>query len=158
SGVGRATLPPGDYKLSAALEGRLVGPEVSATILAGKTTTADVSLLLARTLTVSAKDPFGVGMPAKVTVLCVGGPCPFNSETYRRHLLLDSPGGGPAVVGFIPVTGQLALTLPPAEYDVVVSRGPEYSIWPDTWPTIGFRVDLRTADAAANAVLAQVVD
>ena len=159
AGEGKASLAPGTYTLSAALQGRLVGPEVTVTLTAGQPSTATLQLLQARTLNVSVKDPFGLGMPAKVTVLCVNGPCPFSGATYHRHLHLDAPAGGAAEIGYVPVTGQLALTLPPAEYEVVVSRGPEYSIWPDsTWPSSGYRVDLRTSNASVNAVLAQVVD
>jgi hypothetical protein len=157
SGAARATLLPGDYNVSASLEGRLIGPMVRVTIAAGQTSPVTLQLNDARTLSVTLKDPFGAAMPGKVTVLCVNGACPFSADTYKQHYLLDM-AGGPAAVGYIPVTGQLSLTLPPAEYDVVVTRGPEYSAWPDTWPTAAQRIDLRTANDSVAAVLGQVVD
>lgn len=156
---GKASVPlaAGTYTLSASLEGRLVGPQVTATVTAGQSAAATVVLGAAHTLTVTVKDAANAPMPAKVTVFCAGGACPFSVDTYKQHLLFDSNDLGAAAVGFVPVNGQLALTLPPGEYDVVVSRGPEFSTWPDTWP-LGQRVDLRTADQSVAAVLGRIVD
>lgn len=157
AGHARATLAPGDYTLSAGLEGHLVGPAVPFTVTAGGTATAAATLPAARTLTVTVADPVGAPMPGKVTVTCPGG-CAFNADTYQQHVLIDAPVGGAAAIGYVGASGQLALALPPGEYDVVVTRGPEYSAWPDTWPASGARVDLRTADQAVHAVLGHVVD
>ncbi len=158
TGTGRVSLPPGAYTLTPSLEGHLVGAAVPVGVTAGGSHTATVSLLEARTLTVDVADPFGAKMPAKVTVYCAGGSCPFDKDTYKQHYLLDWAGGGAAAQGYVPVSGQLTLTLPPGEYDVVVTRGPEYSAWPDTWPSSGRRVDLRTANQSVSAVLGHVVD
>lgn len=157
-GKASTTLAPGSYTINAALLGRLVGPTASLTITAGQTTQSAVSLNEAHTLTVTVKDAANAPMPAKLVVFCSGGPCPFNEDTYLKHYLLDGAALGAAAVAYVPVSGQLSVTLPPGEYDVVVSRGPEYSTWPDTWPTSGFHVDLRTADATANATLGRIVD
>ncbi|MFZ5446711.1 MAG: CehA/McbA family metallohydrolase [Myxococcota bacterium] len=157
-GKASTSLAPGTYKLSAALPGRLVGPQVTATLVAGQTTQRTVSLNEAHTLTVTVKDAANAPMPAKLTVLCASAPCAFDVDTYKRHLLLDEPDFGAAAITFVPPQGTTTLTLPPGEYDVVVSRGPEFSTWPDTWPTSGHRVDLRTADATVNAVLGRIVD
>ncbi len=158
TGLATAKLEPGTYKVSGSLAGRLVGPQVTVTVAAGQTATGAVVMGEAHQLTVTVKDAAGTPMPAKVTVFCSGGPCPFSAATYAQHYLLESFDMGAASIGFVPVNGQLQLTLPPGEYDVVVSRGPEYSTWPDTWPGAGFHVDLRTADATAAATLGRIVD
>ncbi len=156
-GAGKATLTPGDYKVSASLEGHLVGPELPVTITAGQPSALTLAVNGARRLEVTLKDVAGAASPGKVTVLCAGGPCAFTGATYKQHYLLDVNDRS-AATGYIPISGQLSLTLPPGEYDVVVTRGPEYSAWPDTWPASGSHVDLRTTDGAVNAVVGQVVD
>ncbi len=158
AGVASTQLEPGSYTISASLEGHLIGPQVTVNITAGQTTQQVVSLSEARQLSVTVKDAANVGMPAKVTVFCSPGPCPFNAQTYAQHALIESYDMGAAIIRYVPVNGQVSMTLPPGEYDLVVSRGPEYSTWPDTWPTSGFHVDLRTADGAANATLGRIVD
>ncbi len=158
AGLATTTLAPGSYRVSGALDGRLVGPEVALTITAGQQTQAAVQLLGGHTLTVNVKDGTNAAIPAKVVVFCAAGACRFNADTYLQHYLLEGASQGAALVGYVPPSGQLTVTLPPGEYDVVVSRGPEYSTWPDSWPTSGARVDLRTADGTVSATLGRIVD
>lgn len=158
AGVATTKVAAGSYRISGSLQGRLIGPEATVAVTAGQTATSTLVLGEAHQLTVTVKDAANVPMPAKVMVFCAGGACPFNADTYKQHFLLESNDQGAAAIGYVPVNGQVSLTLPPGEYDVVVSRGPEYSTWPDTWPTSGFRVDLRTADATAAATLGRIVD
>ena len=158
AGIASTTLEPGTYRISGSLRGRLLGPEVMATVTAGQTTPSAVLLGDSHKLTVTVKDAANNPMPAKLTVLCAGGVCPFSASTYAQHFLFENPDLNAATIGFVPVNGQLSVTLPPGEYDVLVSRGPEYSTWPDTWPTSAFHVDLRTADATAAATLGRIVD
>lgn len=158
TGHASTTLAPGSYKLSGSLLGRLVGPEVDVVITAGNTTNSTVVMGDAHTLTVTVKDAANNAMPAKLSVFCSPGPCPFDKNSYLKHYLLDGAALGAAAIAYVPVSGQLSVTLPPGEYDVVLSRGPEYSTWPDTWPTSGYHVDLRTADATASATLGRIVD
>lgn len=158
--AGHATtkLAAGTYTLSGSKQGHLVGPAVTLNVTDGAEATATVVLGEGRTLSVSVRDVAGARIPAKVTVFCAGGACPFNADTYKQHVLLDYPALGSAAIAYVPVNGEATLTLPPGEYDVVVSRGPEYSTWPDTWPASGHRVDLRTANGTVNASLGRIVD
>lgn len=158
--TGHATtkLEAGTYTLSGSKQGHLVGPAVSLTVTAGAEASAAVVLGEGRALNVSVRDVGGARIPAKVTVFCAGGACPFDADTYKQHVLLDYPALGAAAISYVPVSGDATLTLPPGEYDVVVSRGPEYSTWPDTWPASGHRVDLRAADGSVNATLGRIVD
>jgi hypothetical protein len=157
AGVARGTLAPGSYSVSAATLSRLPGAAVSATIAAGTTTTVSATPADGRTLSVTVRDPAGQPSPAKVTVFCQGG-CPFNADSWKQHASRDYPGMGAAAIDYVPVSGQLALTLPPGEYRVVVSRGPEFSTWPDTWPASGHAVDLRSGDATVTATIGRIID
>lgn len=157
AGAGAVKLPPGTYRLSAAKEGRRVGAEVTVTVAAGETKAATLALEPSRSLTVKVADEAGRPMPAKVTVRCAGGSCPFTSEAWKNHLMLEKLPGNPAAVGFVPASGRVDLELPPAPYEVVVSRGPEFNLWPDTYPG-GQAVDLTQADATLDATLTRVVD
>lgn len=158
AGASRVTLPPGEYRASATRAGHAIGPSTTFTITAGQTTPVALTRGEGRRLTVTVKDLANASVPAKVTVFCTPSPCPFNPDTYKQHLLVDKPPMGAAAIGYVPPTGTLTLTLPPGQYEAVVSRGPEYSTWPDTWPTSGMAVDLRTADASLSAVVDRVVD
>jgi hypothetical protein len=157
---GRAStrVPPGTYTVSGALLGRGVGATVQVTVAADSTASGAVVIGEGRTLTVNVRDPAGAAMPAKVTVFCANGPCPINKNTYLQHYLIDAPDFGAAAMLYVPVNGISQVTLPPGEYDVVVTRGPEYSTWPDTWPMRGQRVDLSTADQTLDATLGRIID
>ncbi|MBK7860535.1 MAG: CehA/McbA family metallohydrolase [Archangiaceae bacterium] len=157
-GRGRVDLPTGQYRFTATTEGRLIGPTRELTVTAGTTQTLALELQPVRTLHVSVRDVSGAPSPGKVTVLCHGGPCPFNQDTWKQHFLRDYPQGGAAAIDYVGMTGELDLQLPPGRYDVVVSRGPEYSVWPDTWPNAGQLVELGAADASVQAVVGRVVD
>lgn len=158
--MGRAStqVQAGAYTVTGSLKGRLVGPVASATVTAGGTASATVVLGEGRTLTVNVKDTTGAASPAKLTVLCAGGACPWSYDDYLKHYLIDKPDFDAAVIEYVPVNGIATVTLPPGEYDVLVSRGPEYSVWPDTWPMSAQRVDLRTADQTLMPVIGRIVD
>lgn len=158
AGKGRLSLPPGEYRATASKEGHTIGAPATFTITAGQTTAVALTQGEGRRLTVTVKDLANAAVPAKLTVFCTPAPCPFNKDTWKQHLLIDPPEMGAALVGFVPVTGELSVSLPPGQYEAVVSRGPEYSTWPDTWPMRGAPIDLRTADAALAAVVDRVVD
>lgn len=157
-GKGTIDLPPGTWRFRAATPGRLVGPNVDVVVETGQTKQARVELAPTRKLHVVIKDEAGAPSPGKVTVHCAGGPCPFNQDTWKQHELLDYPGGGAAAVEYVGPTGVLDVQLPPGQYDVVVSRGPEFSVWPDTWPNAGQRVDLQAQDGSVDARVGRIID
>lgn len=158
AGHASAKLKPGAYTLSAALYGRVIGSDVQATVTAGASTDAALGVGDGHTLHVSVRDAAGAPMPAKLTVFCVGGPCAYTADTYRPYFLRDSTNMGAAAVEFVPVSGEVSVQLPPGQYEAVVSRGPEYSTWPDTWPTSGAAADLTAQDVTLNATLGRIVD
>lgn len=112
-------------------------------------------------LTVKVREALGGPMPAKVTVLCTNGPC---AVTRRSLIAFRDVGKDPlpdsiALVGVVGPSGTETFDLPAAQYLVLVSRGPEYSVFPNDYPTSpGAAVDLRAQDVTLNAVLAHVID
>jgi hypothetical protein len=63
-----------------------------------------------------------------------------------------------ALIDLVPPGGTAALTVPPGAYEVVVSRGPEWSIFPDSWPIQGWPVDLTNGDQSVSVTLGHVID
>ena len=154
-------LPIGGYDVSAWGAARVPSAVQRATITADTPSTLNFDLVSPQTLTITVREANGGPMPAKVTVLCPNGPCP----APQRLLVLygDTPKDpmpdSVREIAYVPASGTLTLPLPPGQYLVVVSRGPEYSVFPNTFPTTpGTAIDLRTAPATINAVLARVID
>lgn len=157
-GNARIDLRSGAYRFSAALPGHAVDPPKEIHVPSSGSTEVALTVGRAHTLTIRVEDPFGAPLPAKVTVLCPNGPCPTSSSAYASFWNVEALPSNVAAIGLVPPQGTLALPLPPGDYEVVVTRGPEYSAWPDTWPIQGARVDLTAADQQLEAVLARVVD
>lgn len=156
---GRVTsrLPPGDYALTLGLEGHPLST-VQATVVAEGTVSPTLTLGGSRRLTVNVQDPFGAPLPAKVTVLCAQSPCQFSASQYLKLYELEALPSEVAAIAFVPPHGRLELALAPGEYQLLVSRGIEYSLWPDTAPLRGEAVDLRTQDQTRTATLGRVID
>jgi hypothetical protein len=157
-GSAATDLPPGTYTLHAQRLGHPDAPKQDITVSENGSASAMFTIADTHALTVSLKDPGGAPIPGKVTVLCPLGTCPMPTkaftDTYAGELLASNM----AAVGFVPATGTLTLDLAPGLYQLVVTRGPEYSAWPDTWPAHGFNVDLSQSDAHVDATLAHVVN
>lgn len=154
-------VPVGSFDASAWGPARLPTTPVRATVTADTATTLNFDLVSPQTLTVTVREANGGPMPAKVTVLCTNGPCP---APHRLQVLYGDTPKDPMPdsvreIAYVPAAGTLVLPLPPAQYLVLVSRGPEYSIFPNGFPaTPGVAVDLRTQGASVSAVLARVID
>ncbi|MFT3837754.1 MAG: CehA/McbA family metallohydrolase [Myxococcaceae bacterium] len=157
-GHGHAQLAAGSYTISAATEGRLPTTALPVAISDGGNQTATIALAASHTLTVHITDQSGAPIPGKAAVMCASTPCPFDVDTWKQYILLNSPQNGAAAIGFVPVSGEYSFTLPPGQYVVAVSRGPEYSMWPDTWPNAGAAVDLTSQDQTVTAQLGKVID
>ncbi len=157
-GKARTDLPAGTYRTHAWAPGHAVPALTDVALASTGTTTVPLTLGGSRTLSVTVKDPASQPLPAKVTVLCPSGACAQQSEALRAFAEAETLPSNVAAVAFVPPDGHLELPLPPAAYALVVSRGPEYSLYPDTWPTAGAPVDLTTADQARTVTLARVVD
>jgi hypothetical protein len=164
-GTFTGTLPSDDYQFSAWTPGSV--PTTPKSITVGESGTVQAALDIAATnqLTVSVADVSGSPLPAKVTVSCLPPAgsnvptclAPPSGQQIYRDAARDPVPDGVQAMALVPPTGTLTLPLPPAQYQVTVTRGPQYSIWPLTgYP--GQMVDLTSGNASVNAVLARVVN
>ena len=160
-GTARGDLQTRTFRVSAWAPGHPPTAKQTVTLSEQTPTSLTFDLVPSRALTVSVREANGGPLPAKVTVLCVNGPC----ATPRSKLVLytdvpkDPLPDFIALVGWVGAAGTATFQLPPDQYLVLVSRGPEYSIFPNAYPTVpGQAVDLRSADASISAVLARVLD
>jgi hypothetical protein len=157
----QGTLGVSQYTAAAWANGRQPSADQAVTVSAGVASVLSFNLIAPRRLTVRVQNGSRLPMPAKVTVLCSGGVCPVPSTQLVRFadVLKDPLLASMQAVAFAGADGVASLELPPAQYTVVVSRGPEYSLFPNGWPgSGGAPVDLRSADVTLNATLVQVVN
>jgi hypothetical protein len=157
-GVAKADVRPGNYLVGAGGLGAAIEPLTAVSVPSNGETNITVKKGASRTLTVQVNDPFGQPLTSKVVVRCTNPPCTNQLTDYRPWTdVEDQPSDLQAIV-HVGADGRAVIPLPPAEYEVLVSRGMEYSAFPDTFPTRGQPVDLRTADQTVAATLAHVVD
>jgi hypothetical protein len=158
------TMEPGDYIVMAKLDGSPYDSGTSApgehpiTVTAGAETVQDIALPDTAHLRVLVVDGSGAPLPAKVSVVgfdpapepaASGGTFVFRSDVDQQGNVLY----GIAAVRFVDQSGDSdAFPLAPAEYEIVVSRGPEYSIHRE-------RVSLASGGTTTvNARLIKVLD
>jgi hypothetical protein len=157
-GTAHVDLPPATYQVSAAVLGHgLIAPQ-NITLPSSGTMSATVHVGASQKLTVTAKDPNGGPLTAKVEVVCPGGPCANAPEKYRQYFDIDQTPSTLQLVGYIGATGTATFDVPVGQYQVSVTRGPEYSAFPDTFPLAGQTLDLTAGPQTVNAVLGHVVD
>jgi hypothetical protein len=156
-GRAEVELPVGKYSVRSILRDRTVPAAVDVSVEPGSGQEISLKTGIARRLRVRITDPFAAPSPGKVTVQCVG-PCATPRSAWRHlHSLERLPTDVMQMVN-VPPEGLVDIALPPGKYSIVVTRGPEFSAWPDTWPGLGAPVDLTERDAELSATLARAVD
>ena len=130
----------------------------------------DFTLEAPVTVTVALHDPAGAPIPGKVVVYCVDAAgkeltCPFpRGDAHQvgnlfRSSSYDPWGDTVQAVVFVDHRGSADVELPAAHaYAFVASRGPEWSVWPDTWPTSLGAPVTPAAGQTVDMELAHVVD
>lgn len=156
-GQAKVDLPAGDYRLLTGRLGHALEPLVPVQVPTSGTAEATVKVGASRTLAVTVKDPFGTPVPAKVIVICPGGPCTPKPTDYRPLHAVDDTPSTMAAIAFVGASGEARIPVPPGQYQVLVSRGMEWSGWPETYPATGQAIDLTTTDQSVSATLAKVV-
>jgi hypothetical protein len=154
-------LPAGHYLVTAWKEGRTASPSKAVDV--GPNDSGQVSLTTSPTanITVNVQDASGNPLPAKVTILCQSGICTNPPTTLNRFddHVLDPRPDNVQFIGFVTPSGTESFPVPPGRYSVIVSHGPEYSLYPLTAPNQDAVVDLTSTNSATiNAKLAKVVD
>ena len=157
-GQARGDVRPGNYLIGTGALGSAIAPLTPVSVPSNGEANVTVKKGGTRTLTVQVADPFGLPLTSKVVVRCANPPCTDQLINYRGWANVeDQPSDLQAIV-HVGADGRAVIPLPPGQYEVLVSRGMEYSAFPDTFPTRGQPVDLRTADQLVSATLAHVVD
>lgn len=156
-GEANVELPPGDYEVGVGAVGRALTHFKPVTVTSSGEALVELEAGATRTLTVDVKDPFNAPLSARVVVRCASN-CGDHAMQDQAFQEVEALPSNIQAVGFAGADGRAVIHVPPGQYEVLVSRGMEYSAFPDTFPTHGTPVDLTTADATTSAVLAHVVD
>lgn len=131
------SLPPGDYTVRANMEGYPFpadGPG-DTTIVMGETSTVDIDFPETGQLQVTVIDEIGPG-PAKLQLVGLDpSPQPLNNVQFAQAGIFSDVGAdslpfGVALAEFIGTGGASdTITVEPGEYQLVLSRGPRYSVF-----------------------------
>ncbi len=157
-GVAKTDVKPGNYLVGTATLGAAIEALTAVSVPANGESMITVKQGATRSLQVAVKDPFNRPLTAKVNVRCANPPCTNQLINYRPYLDVESQPSDLQATAFVGADGRASIPLPPGEYEVLVTRGMEYSAFPDTYPVRGQAVDLRTSDQSVAVTLAQVVD
>ena len=156
----RMSVPVGEYKVSARLTGR---PTHAAPVLnVAEGQSAEVSAIVlveAARIEVSVRTPDGQPTPARVSVLCEGA-CPNKPTSQEEEVTDHKLPADFALVEWVGVSGDHGFDLPAGTYRVVVSRGMEWSVWPqDALRTGGELVTIAEGETLNLTVeIAKVLD
>ena len=156
SGAFGGELPPGDYVAQAEGDAWRRSPAVPFTV-APSTGAPPLALVLPdrATLTYRVHDESGAALPAKITV--VGTPANAPDRRFRDVVKDPLPYGVAAWHASRAGDSSLGtaydhpIALAPGHYRVVVSHGPEWSLWSQ-------ELDVPPEGAAVDATLTRVVD
>ena len=116
-------LPAGDYVFVAKDHGRTVSTPVNVTVHKAQTTEVGLVVPRAGEFVIEVVDERGRALPSKVSLRPRGA-----TPTNRTELGDPFYAGGFSHVSFLG-HGHGTVEVPPGRYDLVVSRGPEYSLW-----------------------------
>ena len=142
-GTYSGTLPAGTYEVRANKDGRLAATPAAASVgvVAASTTTQDFTLPPAGLLRVLARDEAGAPIPAKVQLVGFDpSPDPLNTQDVLGQIenttgifgeqQQDGLEYGIAFVAFAGGDGSTGFhEVEPGSYQLVVSRGPRYSVF-----------------------------
>lgn len=159
-GAYEMALPGGAYTLVARLEGQISTTPLEIAVTDGASTAdSDITMTLPATLNVRVRSPDGLPIPARITLICADG-CANKPTSQERDMNFDGLPSNFAAVGWVDISGDHSVSMPPGDYQVVVSRGLEWSIWPQDAPTNGgFPITLVPGESIdIDAELARVID
>jgi len=121
-------VPTGAYALQLHGHGHVATP-VEATIAAGAPATVDLTVSTRSAVHVTITTPDGGTTPGKIVVFC-DGTCPQTLTSQDRDVTFDRQLDGTWQTVFVGMSGETTIEVPPGDYRIAVSRGPEWSLWP----------------------------
>ena len=154
-------LPAGTWRLKLDAPGYPYSSEATVTVSGGAPQTQDFTVPTGAQLKVVVKDSAGAPSPAKVTLVCASA-CPKAGGTAAaafRDANFDPFPADIQDIRFVGASGTATFPVPPGDYHVVISRGPEYSVHPASWPTRPAAQTLSAGQTTTvSATLAKVID
>ena len=153
-------VPEGDYEMEARDDRVLTAQRPDAAVTAGDTTTADdLTTEPLAVLSVNVETPNGEPTPARVTLICEDD-CPDKPTSNTQDVTTDGLNDEFAAIGWAGVDGTVDIPVAEGNYQVVVSRGMEWSVWPqDALDAGGHDVELTAGETeTVDAEIARVVD
>ncbi|MCG3174542.1 MAG: hypothetical protein GMKNLPBB_02787 [Myxococcota bacterium] len=154
-------LPAGAYTVLARIPGATQTAPANVTVTAGTPATVSAMTLGSpATLKVEVKNTGGAPIPARITIVCVGGTCPMAPTAAETDITVERLAAGLAALEFTGMDGTRSVQLPPGDYEIIVSRGMEYSSFPpDAHAKGGRKVTLKPGEVATvEAEIAPVLD
>lgn len=152
-------LPAGPWTLVADAPGHPFSASAEVEIAAGADVDAPLALPPAAEVTVRVRTPAGAPVPAKVTFVCEGA-CPKDlpgAGSRFRDTRYDPFPSDVQLVDFVGASGDATFRVPPGTYDLVVSRGSEWSTFPAGWPEEAHPLELGAGPTTVDAEIAPVV-
>ena len=158
SGAYELVVPVGSYSVKGRLPGQPTLAPVSVEVEAAGEHTADLALELPSLLEITITTPDGQPTPGRVSVICEG-PCPNAPTSQEEDVSTDPLPDNFAAILPAGVDGKATGALPAGDYRVVVSRGMEWSLWPqDAQQSKGAAVTLSAGETTQVAAeIAHVV-
>lgn len=161
----KMNIPSADYELVARHGAWTPAAPVAVTVTdGGQHEVGDVNLVAPGTLTVNVTTPDDgcdtttgpQPVPARLTVVCVDE-CVKAPQTEADSAFHNLPSNVQAIV-FGGASGELTVDLPAGEYDIVVSRGLEWSVWPPTLDAMHRITVVGGETLTIDAEIARVLD
>ncbi len=108
---------------------------------------------------VNVSTPDGEPTPARVSVIC-DGECPHKATSNERDVTIDDLPDEFATIEWVGVDGTLTFAVPEGNYQILVSRGMEWSLWPhDGIETGGEPIEVVAGQTeVVDAEIARVLD
>ncbi len=152
-------VPPAEYVLRAAHDGRVPRETPAVQVATDETTQTDLVLEANGLLHVTIRTPDGDVVPGKITVRCTAS-CPPRPTSREQDVTFDGPPGDAVHTEYVGVSGEATIALAPASYQVTVTHGPEWSVWPHgALASGGEAVEVVAGETAQlEAEVAHVVD
>ncbi len=150
----------GTYRVSARLDGRVTHVRPEVVVEADKVVeAAAIALAEAARIEVSVRTPEGERTPARVSILCEEA-CPHKPTSQEEEVTFHGLPADFAKIEWVGVSGEHGFYLPAGTYRVVVSRGLEWSVWPqDALETGGELVTIAEGETLEiEAEIARVLD
>jgi Carboxypeptidase regulatory-like domain len=158
NGLATFDLEPGNYLVGSNAFGHELKPFEPLTVSPMKMAALTLQQGPSSAISVSVRDPFSAPLSAKVVVRCKAAVCPQRAADLKAFQDVEVQPSNIQAIAFAGADGKTTIQVPPGQYEVLVTRGMEFSASPDTYPSIGQTVDVRAGDVSVNATLARVID